>query len=121
MNRRQFIATSALATAGAAVGRGATEPEKPRIKLGISATETGDWTVLEDDPFRPLAPISIKLQVDDAGLPETLLNGYVSSLDATWGEGPGASKLTKAEELGVPILDEAQFVTLLETGELPSP
>ena len=31
----------------------------------------------------------------------------------------GASKLTKAEELGIPILDEAQFKEVLETGELP--
>ncbi|HUP85150.1 MAG TPA: NAD-dependent DNA ligase LigA [Acidimicrobiales bacterium] len=36
------------------------------------------------------------------------------------GESPGAAKLTKAEELGVPILDEAGFAQLLETGELPS-
>jgi DNA ligase (NAD+) len=35
------------------------------------------------------------------------------------GEGPGASKLTKAEELGIPILDQAGFEHLLETGELP--
>jgi DNA ligase (NAD+) len=35
------------------------------------------------------------------------------------GESPGASKVTKAEELGVPVLDEAGFVALLETGELP--
>jgi DNA ligase (NAD+) len=35
------------------------------------------------------------------------------------GESPGASKLTKAEELGVPVLDETQFEKLLETGELP--
>jgi DNA ligase (NAD+) len=35
------------------------------------------------------------------------------------GEGPGASKFTKAQDLGVPILDEAGFVHLLETGELP--
>lgn len=35
------------------------------------------------------------------------------------GESPGASKVTKAEELGVPILDEAGFVALLETGEPP--
>ena len=35
------------------------------------------------------------------------------------GESPGASKLTKAEELGIPVLDEAGFVVLLETGELP--
>jgi DNA ligase (NAD+) len=35
------------------------------------------------------------------------------------GEGPGASKLTKAQDLGVPILDEQGFRDLLETGELP--
>jgi DNA ligase (NAD+) len=34
------------------------------------------------------------------------------------GEGPGASKLTKATDLGVPILDEAGFEHLLATGEL---
>ena len=34
------------------------------------------------------------------------------------GEGPGASKLTKANELGVPVLDEAGFLHLLETGEV---
>jgi len=36
------------------------------------------------------------------------------------GAGPGASKVTKAEEFGVPILDEAGFLELLETGTLPS-
>jgi len=36
------------------------------------------------------------------------------------GAGPGASKVTKAEDLGVPILDEAGFLELLETGTLPS-
>jgi DNA ligase (NAD+) len=35
------------------------------------------------------------------------------------GDSPGASKLTKAESLGVPILDEAGFEHLLATGELP--
>ena len=34
------------------------------------------------------------------------------------GDAPGAAKLTKARELGVPILDEAGFVHLLETGEV---
>lgn len=36
------------------------------------------------------------------------------------GAEPGASKLAKAEELGVPIVDEAGFETLLETGSLPA-
>jgi DNA ligase (NAD+) len=36
------------------------------------------------------------------------------------GEAPGAAKLTKATELGVPVLDEAGFETLLQTGEVPS-
>ena len=36
------------------------------------------------------------------------------------GAGPGASKVTKAEDLGIPILDEAGFLVLLETGTLPS-
>ena len=35
------------------------------------------------------------------------------------GAEPGASKVTKAEELGVPVIDEAAFEILLETGELP--
>jgi DNA ligase (NAD+) len=36
------------------------------------------------------------------------------------GDGPGASKLSRAEELGVPVLDEAGFESLLATGEVPS-
>jgi len=35
------------------------------------------------------------------------------------GESPGASKLNKAESLGIPILDEQGFEHLLATGELP--
>jgi DNA ligase (NAD+) len=35
------------------------------------------------------------------------------------GSDPGASKVTKAEELGIPILDEAGFLHVLETGTLP--
>lgn len=35
------------------------------------------------------------------------------------GEAPGAAKINKARELGIPVLDEAAFQTLLETGQLP--
>ena len=37
------------------------------------------------------------------------------------GADPGAAKLAKATELGIPVLDEAGFASLLETGELPVP
>jgi DNA ligase (NAD+) len=33
------------------------------------------------------------------------------------GDSPGASKLSKAEKLDVPIVDAARFERLLETGE----
>jgi DNA ligase (NAD+) len=36
------------------------------------------------------------------------------------GDEPGTAKLTKAEELGIPILDEEGFRVLLETGHLPT-
>jgi DNA ligase (NAD+) len=36
------------------------------------------------------------------------------------GESPGANKVSKAEELGVPMVDGEQFAALLETGELPA-
>ncbi|NNF56584.1 MAG: NAD-dependent DNA ligase LigA [Acidimicrobiales bacterium] len=36
------------------------------------------------------------------------------------GNEPGASKISKAEELGIPMIDERAFVALLETGELPT-
>ncbi|QXC63113.1 NAD-dependent DNA ligase LigA [Aquihabitans sp. G128] len=36
------------------------------------------------------------------------------------GESPGASKVTKAETLGIPVLDLAGFEHLLETGDLPT-
>lgn len=36
------------------------------------------------------------------------------------GAEPGASKLAKAEDLGVPVIDEAAFETLLSTGGLPA-
>jgi DNA ligase (NAD+) len=36
------------------------------------------------------------------------------------GDAPGAAKLTKAQDLGVPVLDEPAFLHLLETGELPT-
>ncbi len=36
------------------------------------------------------------------------------------GANPGGSKITKAEELGVPVIDENAFKELLKTGEIPN-
>jgi hypothetical protein len=46
---------------------------------------------------------------------------WKKTLAVVVGEGPGASKLTKAEDLGVPILDEAGFTELLATGRCRAP
>jgi DNA ligase (NAD+) len=35
------------------------------------------------------------------------------------GSDPGAAKLKKAEELGIPVIEAGGFERLLETGELP--
>ena len=35
------------------------------------------------------------------------------------GTDPGAAKLKKAEELGIPVVDGSDFGELLETGEIP--
>jgi DNA ligase (NAD+) len=35
------------------------------------------------------------------------------------GSDPGASKITKAEQLGIPMITAQEFVQLIKTGELP--
>ncbi len=43
-----------------------------------------------------------------------------STFAVVLGADPGAAKLRKAEEVGTPVLDEAAFIVLLETGEIPT-
>lgn len=63
-----------------------------RLRLGIAQTTLGDWTILELDLFRPLVPISIRLMTG-LGVPEAVINGFVSTVEATYSEQPGESVL----------------------------
>jgi len=92
--------------------RGPDAPQVPQTLAGMSVVVTGTlerWS-------RETAEEAIKARGGKAP-------GSVSrkTTAVVVGEGPGAAKLTKATELSVPILDEAAFEHLLETGELPTP
>jgi DNA ligase (NAD+) len=96
-----------------AAGLNFTGPEKstvPQTLAGLSIVVTGTLESLTRDQIEE----TIKAHGGKAP-------GSVSkkTTAVVVGEGPGAAKLTKAEELGVPILDEPQFLKLLETGDLP--
>jgi hypothetical protein len=63
-----------------------------RLRLGISPTRLGDWSVLEFDLFRPLVPVSIRLS-NPMGIPEAVINGYVTRQEVTYSDEPGGSVL----------------------------
>src|SRR4051812_45516883 len=99
-----------LRTAGVDLGR-VDLPTQPQNLVGISIVVTGTLEGFSRD--------GAEEAITERGGKSP---GSVSkkTTAVVVGEGPGAAKLTKAEELGIPILDEAGFVHLLETGELPS-
>ena len=85
-------------------------PTAPQVLAGASVVVTGTlegWS-------RESAEEAIKVRGGKAP-------GSVSkkTTAVVVGAEPGAAKLAKAEELGVPIIDEAGFAHLLQTGELP--
>jgi DNA ligase (NAD+) len=90
--------------------QGPEAPSVPQVLAGASIVVTGTlegWS-------REVAEEAIKARGGKAP-------GSVSkkTTAVVVGAEPGAAKLTKAQELGVPILDEAGFAHLLETGQLP--
>jgi phage protein D len=64
-----------------------------RLKLGLPQTATGDWGVLALDLFRPLVPVTVRVQAG-IGLPEAIIAGYVTSQLATYSERPGGTYLS---------------------------
>lgn len=63
-----------------------------RLRLGIVRTATGDWSLVADDFFRPLAPVTIRVQAG-AEPPVAVINGYVATLEVTYADTPGKSVL----------------------------
>jgi DNA ligase (NAD+) len=87
-------------------------PELPQVLVGMSIVVTGTlegWS-------REDAELAVKARGGRSP-------GSVSkkTTAVVVGSEPGAAKLAKATELGVPVLDEAGFAQLLESGELPAP
>ncbi|HEX3426639.1 MAG TPA: NAD-dependent DNA ligase LigA [Acidimicrobiales bacterium] len=90
---------------------GPEAPTVPQVLTGASVVVTGTlegWS-------REAAEEAIKARGGKAP-------GSVSkkTTAVVVGAEPGAAKLARATELGVPVLDEAGFAHLLETGQLPA-
>jgi DNA ligase (NAD+) len=109
-NERNRSPIEKLRSAGVDFGR-VERPTLPQTLGGMSIVVTGTLENLS----REAAEEAVKQRGGKAP-------GSVSkkTTAVVVGESPGAAKLSKAEELGVPILDEAAFGRLLETGELPA-
>jgi phage protein D len=64
-----------------------------RIRLGIAQNDLGDWRFLQEDLFRPLTPVTVRVAVGAVPIPEALLNGYVAKQDVTYADEAGSSTL----------------------------
>lgn len=63
-----------------------------RLHIAIGLSDKADWTILEDDLFKPLTPVTILMQVG-TGLSEPLISGYVTSHRVEISNEPGQSFL----------------------------
>jgi DNA ligase (NAD+) len=97
--------------AGGVNFEGPAAPAFPQTLAGMSVVVTGTLVAFSRDG----AEAAIK---DRGGKSPGSVSKKTTAV--VLGESPGASKLEKAIELGVPVLDEAQFVQLLEDGLLPA-
>lgn len=109
-NERNREVVEKLRSAGVDLGR-SEQPTEPQVLVGLSIVVTGTL----QGHSRDGADEAIKARGGKAP-------GSVSkkTTAVVVGEGPGQAKLTKAEVLRIPILDEVGFDHLLATGELPA-
>jgi DNA ligase (NAD+) len=87
---------------------GPEAPDVPQNLAGMSIVVTGTLESLS----RERAEEAIKARGGKAPGSVSKKTDYV-----VLGEGPGAAKVNKATELAIPVLDEAAFLRLLETGQ----
>jgi DNA ligase (NAD+) len=87
--------------------QGPEAPDVPQTLAGMSVVVTGTLETLS----RERAEEAVKERGGKAPGSVSKKTDYV-----VIGEGPGAAKVNKANELGIPLLDEAAFLRLLETG-----
>jgi DNA ligase (NAD+) len=87
---------------------GPAAPDVAQTLAGMSVVVTGTLESLS----RERAEDAIKARGGKAPGSVSKKTDYV-----VVGEGPGAAKVNKAAELGVPVIDEAAFLRLLETGQ----
>jgi DNA ligase (NAD+) len=88
--------------------QGPQAPDVPQTLAGRSIVVTGTLESLS----RERAEEAVKERGGKAPGSVSKKTDYV-----VVGQGPGAAKVNKATELGVPVLDEAAFLRLLETGQ----
>lgn len=86
------------------------EPEAPQTLDGMSVVVTGTL----ENFSREDAEAAI---IEHGGKSPGSVSKKTTAVVV--GDSPGASKLSKADELNIPQLNEEQFVKLLETGQLP--
>jgi hypothetical protein len=63
-----------------------------RVRFGITKSVIGDWSIIDLDPFRPLLPLGLRVQ-HGIGVPEAVINGFVSDHRVVYGDDPGGSSL----------------------------
>ena len=64
-----------------------------RLRLGIAQNDLGDWRLLQEDLFRPLTPVTVRVAVGAVPLPQALVTGYVVRQDVTYADTGGESTL----------------------------
>ena len=92
------------------------------VRMDTETVRVGDtlagWTIIVTGSLEGFSRDEAKQAIEDRGGKATSSVSKKTSVVVV-GADPGAAKVTKAEELGLPMTDEAGFMHLLETGELP--